>query len=185
VVQTASGTRDQWHIHELRIFDGARELERAPAWRLEARPSPWTIREAFDGSLLTFWITGEWIRPGQYVEVRFGGTEAADAVVIDTSADQAAVRLRLEGRPAGGEWTELAPAPEISDVAPPLRMRRSAAEELKRRGIDYVLVLDTEVVARDLRENTEQWGVRLAGEAGRTRLYELPRVVPDRPAAPR
>jgi hypothetical protein len=43
VVQTNSGA-DLWSIHELRVFDGARELPRNPRWRLDAQPYPSEMR---------------------------------------------------------------------------------------------------------------------------------------------
>src|SRR5262249_24101469 len=103
VVQTNSGS-DLWSINELRIFDGASELPRRPAWRLRARPYPWRIQEAFDNTLVTSWISGDSLRPGMYVQVDFGGSEQADAVEIDTSPNQWQVRLRLEGLQASGGW---------------------------------------------------------------------------------
>ena len=49
LVQVASAN-ELWNIHELRIWDGARELSRDPAWRLTADPYPWGIQDAFDNS---------------------------------------------------------------------------------------------------------------------------------------
>src|SRR5262249_25432800 len=102
VGQTNSGS-DLWSIHELRIFERGRELPRRPAWRLRARPYPWRIQDAFDNSLVTFWMSGDSLRPGMYVQVDFGGSEQADAVEIDTSPNQWQVRLQLEGRQVSGE----------------------------------------------------------------------------------
>jgi hypothetical protein len=174
VAQTGAGTRDLWSIHELRIYDGARELDRAPDWRLTARPNPWTIQDAFDNSLLTFWMASDWIRPGQYVQVEFARPTPADALVIETAPDQNGVRLKLEGRTAAGQWVGLAAAPAIAQGPFPLHLRRAAAEELKRRGIDYLVVVDSEFVADDLRRNMDLWGVRLVGEHEQARLYQLP-----------
>jgi hypothetical protein len=174
VVQTGSGTRDIWNVHELRVYDGERELARDSRWRLTAHPDPWTVQQAFDNSLLTLWMCGEWIAPGQYIAVDFGRDEAASSVVVETAPDQPGVRLKLEGRDASGKWIPLAPAPEIRDAARPLGLRRAAAEELKRRGIDYLVVFDSELGAEDMRQNPELWGVRLVGEYKQARLYQLP-----------
>jgi hypothetical protein len=173
VVQTNSGA-DLWSIHELRVFDGARELPRDPRWRFDAQPYPWGIANAFDGNPITFWKCGETLRPGQFVEVDFNGVEQADSVLIETSPNQWGIRLKLEGRDANAQWKLLAPEPQASDAPVPPGLRRAAAEELKRRGIDYLLVIDGEFGADDLRDNAGLWGIRQVGEYKGARLYQLP-----------
>jgi hypothetical protein len=173
VVQTNSGA-DLWSIHELRVFDGAREPPRDPWWRLNAQPYPWGIGDAFDGKVVTFWKCGEPLRPGQFVEVDFNGVEQADSVSIETSPNQWGIRLKLERRDANGQWKLLAPEPRLSDAPVPPGLRRAAAEELKRRGIDYLLVFDGEFGADDLRGNAGLWGIRQVGEYKGARLYQLP-----------
>jgi hypothetical protein len=172
-VQTNTGD-DFWSVHEFRIFDGERELPRAAQWRLTAQPYPWGVQDAFDNSLATFWICGDRLKPRQFLEVDFHGEETADAVVIETAPNQPGVRLRLEGLDDAGRWRLLSAAPQASDAARPLGLRRAVAQELKRRGIDYLLVYDHDEGADDLRLNTEIWGVRLVGEDKGARLYQLP-----------
>jgi hypothetical protein len=53
-------------------------------------------------------------------------------------------------------------------------LRRAVAAELKRRGIDYLLVFDTDNGADDLRLNAELWGIRAVGDYKGARLYQLP-----------
>ena len=173
VLQTGTGP-DLWSVHELRVLDGSRELSRAPQWRLTAHPYPWTVQSAFDNSLVTFWLCGETAHPGQFLEVQFHGDETADAVLIETAPNQWSVRLKLQGLDPAGHWIPLAAAPAASDAPRPLGLRRAAAEELKRRGNDYLLVFDTNVGADDLRANAELWGIRLVGEDRGARLYQLP-----------
>ena len=173
VVQTNSGA-DLWSIHELRVFDGARELPRDPRWRLNAQPYPWGIGDAFDGKVVTFWKCGQSLRPGQFVEVDFNWVKQADSVSIETSPNQWGIRLKLEGRDANGQWKLLAAAPQASDAPVPPGLRHAAAEELKRRGIDYLLVFDGEFGTDDLRGNAGLWGIRQVGEYKGARLYQLP-----------
>jgi hypothetical protein len=178
-VQMGSGD-SQWSVHELRIFDGSTELSRAPRWRLTARPYPWGIQSAFDNSLATFWMCGSMLQPGQFVQVDFGQPETADAVAIETAPNQWGLKLKLEGREAGrvqgtsGRWKTLSPEPQLSDAPRPLGLRRAVAEELKRRGIDYVLAFDGEMGSYDLRENADIYGIRQVGEYKGARLYQLP-----------
>jgi hypothetical protein len=173
VVQTNNGT-DLWSIHEFHVFDGAGELPRDPLWRLNARPYPWGIGDAFDGQLITFWKCGEALRPGQFVAVDFDEVEPADSVLIETAPNQWGIRLKLEGQDASGQWKLLAAHPQGSDAPVPPGLRRAAAEELKRRGIDYLLVFDGEFGADDLGRNAGLWGIRQVGEYKGARLYQLP-----------
>jgi hypothetical protein len=165
---------DLWNIHELRIFDGARELVRDPGWRLSAQPYPWTIQDAFDNSLITLWRCGETAHPGQFVEVDFHREENADAVLIEAAPDQPGIRLKLEGREANGQWVALSDAPRISDAAAPLGLRRAAMAELRRRGVNYILSFEDERETRDVRAHPELWGLRQVAQYKETRLYQLP-----------
>jgi hypothetical protein len=184
VVQTASGA-DLWSIHEFRVFDGARELvgqadpestppANRPHWRLDAQPYPWGIGDAFDGKLITFWKCGDTLHPGQFVAVDFNEVEAADSVSIEAAPNQWGIRLKLEGRGASGPWKLLSGDPQAGDAPVPPGLRRAAAQELKRRGIDYLLVFDGEFGADDLRRNAGLWGISQVGEYRGARLYRLP-----------
>jgi hypothetical protein len=53
-------------------------------------------------------------------------------------------------------------------------LRRAVADELKRRGIDYLLVFESDEGANDLRLNTDIWALRAVGEYRGARLYQLP-----------
>jgi Dolichyl-phosphate-mannose-protein mannosyltransferase len=169
-----NGSEDTWSIHEFRIYQGERELPRAPEWRVTAQPYPWSIQDAFDNSLVTFWLAGETLRPGQFVQVDFHGERAADAVELEAAPNQWAVRLKLEGQDGAGRWRLLAAAPTPGDASRPLGLRRAVARELKRRGIDYLLVFDTDNGADDLRLNADLWGIRAVGDYQGARLYQLP-----------
>ena len=98
VVQTAAGGPDHWNVAELRVFDGGRELPRAPRWRLRARPNPWDVQMAFDNSPVTRWRSWQELFPGMFMEVDFGRTEQVDSVRVECSHDQYKIRLRLEGQ---------------------------------------------------------------------------------------
>jgi F5/8 type C domain/Dolichyl-phosphate-mannose-protein mannosyltransferase len=173
VVQSNRG-EDTWSISEFRIYQGDRELPRGAEWRLTAQPYPWGIQDAFDNSLATFWLCGETLKPGQYVQVDFHGEQTADSVVLEAAPNQWAARWKLEGQDAAGHWQLLAAAPTPGDATRPLGLRRAVASELKRRGIDYLLVFDTDNGADDLRLNSDLWGMRAVGDYRGARLYRLP-----------
>lgn len=160
--------------HLLRVFDGGQEVPRDPGWRASAHPDPWGVSEMLDGRWITFWLCGHTMQPGQFVEVEFGQARTMDAVRIDTAPNQYGIGLELEGRDASGAWKTLARQPEIRDVPAPPGLRRAAAEELKRRNVDYLLLFDGDFGAADLRQNSALWGVREVGEYQGARLYQLP-----------
>ena len=172
LIQTNTAS-DVWYIHELHLFDGERELPRTAGWRATANPYPWDIGNTLDGRLVTFWKCGDTLHPGQTVEVGFGAPETADALEIATAPNQPQLGLRLEGRNPGGGWTELAAAPQFRSVPAP-DMRRAAAELLKQRGVDYLLLFDGEPGAAELQHNSAAWGIREIGEYKGARLYQLP-----------
>jgi len=172
VVQTNSGA-DLWSINELRVGQALPPANR-PRWRLDAQPYPWGIGDAFDGKIVTFWKCGEALRSGQFVEVDFRGVESADSVLIEAAPNQWGIRLKLEGQDASGQWKLLAAQPQVGDAPVPPGLRRAAADELKRRGIDYLLVFDGEFGADDLARNSGLWGIRQVGEYKGARLYRLP-----------
>jgi hypothetical protein len=94
-------------------------------------------------------------------------------VVLEAAPNQWTARLKLEGQDAAGRWQLLAAAPTPSDVPRPLGLRRAVTTELKRRGIDYLLVFDTDNGADDLRLNADLWGLRAVGDYRKARLYQL------------
>jgi hypothetical protein len=141
---------------------------------LRAKPTPWGIQDAFDNSLVTFWISGEWLHPGMFVEVDFAEAQQADAVQIETAPNQWQVRLQLEGQGTDGSWKLLAAGPQSTEEARPLGLRAVVAAELKRRGVDYILLFDKDLGADDVRRNIEQWRMRQVGEYKGARLYQLP-----------
>lgn len=173
VVQTARGEPDKWSIAEFRAFHRGRELPRAPEWRLRASPNPWDVQMAFDNSPVTRWSSAQAIYPGMSVEVDFGRLETADAVLLECSHDQWKIRLRLEGQDAAGRWVPLAAEPEAQDRPPIMGLRRAATDELKLRGIRYLLVYDTDFGASDFRKKAVLWNIELAGEAPGARLYRI------------
>ncbi|MCX6628904.1 MAG: glycosyltransferase family 39 protein [Candidatus Solibacter sp.] len=172
VVQGNRG-EETWSIHEFRIYHGEQEVTRAPEWSLTAQPYPWGIQDAFDNSLATFWLCGETLKAGQFVQVDFHGERTADSVELEAAPNQGLVQLKLEGQDAAGHWQMLAAEPTPGDAPRPLGLRRAVASELKRRGIDYLLVFDTDNGADDLRLNADLWGMRAVGDYRGARLYQL------------
>ena len=117
VVQTASLPDSQWSIAELRVFNGSAELPRNPGWRLTAHPNPWEVQLAFDNSPVTRWRSWEPAAPGMYMEVDLGRLQTASAVVVESSEDSSAAKVKLEGMGADGAWVTLSDHPALIPAA--------------------------------------------------------------------
>jgi hypothetical protein len=159
-----------WRIHEVRVFDRNRRIE---GWTGAAQPYPWTEGFAHDGNLLTFWRSSEWLTPGQSFEMNFRQAEPVDAVCVQTSLDQRDVQLRLEGRSSSGGWRLLSSQPEAHEEPGP-DLRHAALEQLRIRGIHYLLSFENEGETRDLRLHADLWGIREVAHNKDARLYRIP-----------
>src|SRR5262249_46651134 len=144
------------------------------SWRATARPFPWGLDAAVDGRLSSLWMCGDDLRPGQFLQFDLPAAERVDAVEIRTALDQPDARYALETEDAAGRWSRHPGEPEYDQVPAPPDLRRRAAEELKRRGIDYLLAFDGQFGADDLRLHTGEWGIREITEYKGARLYQLP-----------
>jgi hypothetical protein len=172
LVQLGQGTAP-WTVHEVRAFDGPRELSRVE-WRAAARPFPWGLDAVLDGRIASFWMCVDNLRPGQYLQFDLPAGERIDAVEIRTALDQPDARFALEIADDAGRWSRHPGEPQYDQVPPPPDLRRLAAEELKRRGIGYLLAFDGQFGAADLRDRAAEWGIREITEYKGARLYQLP-----------
>lgn len=173
VRQTAVSPTDQWSISELRVFNSGAELPRSPNWRLHAEPNPWEIQNAFDNTPVTRWRTWLPTDGREFVQVDFGVQETIDRVEVQCSHDQGKIRLQLDGMDSTGQWQPLAAA-IAEDLAPPIPgLRRMATEELKLRGVDYLVLFRFDFGTEDLRSHAPEWGVTPVGVQGEDRLYKL------------
>lgn len=175
ILQTARGKpHTQWNVDEVRYLRSGVELSRSPQWRLRAWPNSWDVQLAFDNSPATRWRSWEAPAPGMYIETDFGGDQAVDQVVVETSHDgMSSVTMQVEMMDAGGRWVKLAANPEVREIPVPLWLRRAATYQLHARGVNYMLVHDGAYGAGDYFEDPDTWGLQIvAREAGVT-LYKV------------
>lgn len=181
LTQTGTGVEgEQWNIHELRFFSGGLELPRKPDWRLTAFPNPWEIQFAFDNSLATRWRTWERAFPGMYVDVEFGSPMPLDEIRIDTSPDFANIKIQTDVTGDSGNWIKLGDDFDSKPQEVTVNLRRAATWEMHLRGVNYLLMHDTDWGADDYRDDPEGWGLKEVARGYGARLYE---VQPLKPAA--
>lgn len=174
VLETAKGAPlEEFKVTELRFFFQGKELPREPGWRLRAWPNPWDVQMAFDNSPTTRWRSWETAWPGMYIDTDFGNYQMVDEVDLDTSPDYANLRLQVESMDAPGEWVKVADNPRDEVLKPPPDIRRWAGRELHERGIDYILMQDTDWGADDMREDPASWGFKEIARGHGARIYQV------------
>ena len=173
VVQTATVPDSQWSVSELRVFTDRREVPREPQWRLTAHPNPWDVQMAFDNSAVTRWRSWQPPEPGMYLEIDFPRSQQLDSVVVESSGDTSATRIKLDGLADDGKWTTIATAPKESVRPSRMSLRQAATAELKSRGIRYVLITDDNIGANDFHSYFKLWGMRCVAQEGSARIYYI------------
>lgn len=141
-------------VTEFRVLSGGREVPRRAEWRLTAAPDVFTAALAFDNSAVTRWS-------GTSLEVRFPEPLLVDGVELDCPPGQSA--FALEG----------AEPPSRIALPPAPHLREAAMEELRARGIRYLVVRNNDPGAADFRENEIIWGIAPLVEYYDARVYRL------------
>jgi hypothetical protein len=108
-----------------------------------------------------------------YVEVDFGRPQLIDSVVVESSLDFAKTKVKLEGLEPGGHWTTVSVRADEGIRPIPVSLRLAASEELKARGVRYLLIDDTDLRADDFRVYAKLWGITQLGQWRGKRLYYI------------
>jgi len=106
------------------------------------------------------------------LQVRPQSAELADAVTIQTSLYQRDVKLKLEGLDSSGPWRLLSTPGSARRTGPDLRP--AAIQQVKSRGIRYLLSFENEGETRDFRLHPDLWGIREVAHNKDARLYQIP-----------
>ena len=163
---------NDFRISELRFFHGGAELRRKPEWRLKAVSNPWEIQLAFDNSPVSWWTSGEKVKPGMWVEVDFGAAVAVDRIEIEQSADQRWGGMHPEVQ-SMRRWRRLPSRESGTEEQPRADLRMRVRDELKAMGIRWILIPDGSYGAADLRNKSPYWGVTQIAELDGFRLWKL------------
>ncbi|MEX2262306.1 MAG: glycosyltransferase family 39 protein [Bryobacteraceae bacterium] len=161
-----------WTVTDVRIFSGDAEVH-LPQSKPSASASPWFAWEAFDGNPVTLWSSREPAANGMYLQTEFAHPVTAGRVTVGGPRNQQGTAARLEGKTENGGWVVLDARPSVAIVPPPRNLRGLAAREVRRRGIEYLLVNEGNLVARDFHERARDWGVETVASAEGFTLYRI------------
>jgi len=173
LLQTASGAPDNWSVSELRLYQAGREVRRQPQWRIRANPYPWGVPYAFDGSEVTRWKSWEPLRSGMFIEVDLQTPTALDAISVQCSQEQRAIRLAVATPDADGNWRPIEAEQRDFELAPPLGLRRAVMREIKAAGVSHLLIHEGDFEANDYLEKQQRWGIKLVRQSHGFFLYRI------------
>lgn len=159
-------------IHELRLWQGEREVVREEGWRLRASVNPERAGDAFDNSYVTRWSTVTPAAQGDFIEVEFGSDKTIDAVTLEWPAGQSAESLEVwlsDGR----HWLKTPVRMSRSPIAERRGIRLAAIFRLKQLGFRMLFVPNADPCAKDLSENSLVWRVTPVREAHEAIIYRL------------
>jgi hypothetical protein len=166
----------EWDINEVQLFSGEDRLFNSPQWTFSGWPNRWEAPLAFDLNLATRWRTWEPVREGMYMDVELENPQRLTAAVLVTHTPALGVPLEVHGLDVKGQWHLLSNTPQAVPRKPQ-DIRLEAARALKRAGFRYLLVPTgnggNAPLGNVLMGNEAEWGMELAGGAGRFMLYRV------------
>ncbi len=166
----------EWDINEVQLFSGEDRLFNSPQWTFGGWPNRWEAPLAFDLNLATRWRTWEPVREGMHMDVELGNPQRLTAAVLVSHTPALGVPLEVHGLDVKGQWHLLSNALE---AIPRKRqdIRLEASRAIKRAGFRYLLVPTgnggNAPLGNVLLGNEAEWGMELAGGAGRFMLYRV------------
>jgi hypothetical protein len=172
VRQTAAHSEDSFWVSEMRLYHRLTELPRDADWRLRAWPNPWGVRDAFDNSPLTRWVSGERLSPRMFIEVELAVPHPVDTCRIQLPDTQGNTRMVVDWEDASGKRGTVKDF-ERTELAPPLGMRKEAMRLVKEAGIDYLLIHRQAFGWQDYHENQDRWGIDFLSSRHGAYLYAI------------
>jgi hypothetical protein len=175
-LRLAAGAAGEWQVGDIRMFSGEDQVFNSPQWELWAWPNPWEVPLAFDGNLATRWRTWEPARAGMLVEADFDHSQRLSAVTLLALESPGDAPIQVYGQGTGGRWRLLANGPDAV-VKQPRDLRLDAARALRSAGFRWILSATgshgNAPIGNVLAEQAPQWGMEVAGNAGRFVLFHV------------
>ncbi len=182
VAQHGSSEREEWVLSEIRFKNKEHYLEPREDWRIESDRWPWLARNLFDGDLFRMYRTFDPLSNGMFVQVTFLEAPPATAVEVIYPQFLNFNELSYEIKDAHGAWRAIQPeAGEGTTVIEKPEMKRWAAQELKRHGVDLLFTNlaggGHNFIAKDIAADAADWGFREIYSEDTKRVYRVEPVV--------
>jgi hypothetical protein len=171
-LRTTSAFDNELRVHELRFYDGDREIARRPDWRLTASRNPWEAGLAFDNDPVTWWTSGQKIDPDTWIEADFPQPVRIDRMGVDQIEDQRWAQL-YPSADLNGRWMKLEARETGASTPRRPDLRMALRDAMKAAGIRWILIRDGDTGAEDLRIKSPYWGITQIGEVYGYRLWKL------------
>jgi len=173
LVQPADGAGALWVVTDVNLRSRGVQIGLPPRARVSASQSNWYAWRALDASPVTLWSSREPARKGMWIRVDFPAPLPVDGLVVTAPRDQRSLAPVVEASTGGGEWVALDARPMVSLVAPPNGLRALAARQVRREGIDYLLINEGNPIGDDFRKNRAEWGLEQVASAEGFTLYRI------------
>jgi hypothetical protein len=159
-------------VVEVEFHDGDFRLPSRRRWSFEADANRWETPRAFDGSLVTRWMTYDEARPDQHLTVDFEGKETLTGIRV--------IGTRWDGDPPRsielntGEWTPVAFSERKIEVPD---LRPDATARLKRDGFTHIIARagydGSGRLGYDLANHSREWRLEVIDSYDTVYLFRL------------
>ncbi len=173
VVQLGKAENAHWSISEIRVASLSAPLMIDAKWRVNASPNPWDAGWAIDGSPVTRWSSWESLHPGMFFQIDMNQLHLVDTVDLDGPEGQWESRLKLEGSVDGQHWTVLSTNTSLQKSTRVANYRRLAGLEVKRLGVSYILVKNSDREFKDFNDHPSEWGITQVGYSADGKVFRI------------
>jgi hypothetical protein len=178
VSTTNSHPSEEWALSEVQFLRDGVRISPAADWLVEADPYPWDADRLTDGDQISSWYSGEALKPGMRVEVRFPGPLDVSEIEIVHPNRQQIAELEFQFQLADGGWQAWPLNPSVEEIPiDPADLQRWSGLDLRRHDINLVLANTTgeghNFVVPELVRDPATWGMEEVFREGTYILYRV------------
>jgi hypothetical protein len=96
-----------------------------------------------------------------------------DRVTVETCPDDSGIQTAVQVLDDRGIWQQVGGQAAEENVKPRGDIRRAAVYELHVRGVNYLLIRDTDYGSEDIRDDPESWGLKQIAAGSGARIYQV------------
>lgn len=161
-----------WTITDVELHSQGRLVD-VPPRAVSASHSPSYAWRAFDRSLVTVWSSRQKPARGSYIQAEFPAPSSIDRVVLRAPKNQRAHVPLARILPENGDWQTVSVKPRIRIVAPPENLRAMANAQVRKDGVEYLLMNEGNIIADDFRNYQSEWRIEPVAAAENFTLYRF------------